>query len=52
MTTSGSLGLLFAPALPLIVYAVVAQQLNLQPAIRIDDLFIAECTSDIAAKLM
>jgi tripartite ATP-independent transporter DctM subunit len=41
VTTSGSLGLLFAPALPLIVYAVVAQQLNLQPAIRIDDLFLA-----------
>lgn len=41
VTTSGSLGLLFAPALPLIVYAVVAQQMNLQPPVRIDDLFLA-----------
>ncbi|MDG2333011.1 MAG: TRAP transporter large permease subunit [Myxococcota bacterium] len=41
VTTSGSLGLLFAPALPLILYGVVAQQMNLDQAIRIDDLFAA-----------
>lgn len=41
ITTSGSLGLLFAPALPLILYGVVAQQMNLAESIRIDDLFAA-----------
>lgn len=41
ITTSGSLGLLFAPSLPLILYAVVAQQLSLNTPIRIEDLFIA-----------
>lgn len=41
VTTSGSLGLLFAPSLPLIVYGVVAQQLNTDPPIGIDQLFRA-----------
>jgi tripartite ATP-independent transporter DctM subunit len=41
VTTSGSLGLLFAPALPLILYGVVAQQMNLADPIKIDDLFLA-----------
>ena len=41
VTTSGSLGLLFAPALPLILYAVVAQQMNLDEPVRIDDVFAA-----------
>jgi len=41
ITTSGSLGLLFAPALPLILYGVVAQQMNLDEPVRIDDLFAA-----------
>jgi tripartite ATP-independent transporter DctM subunit len=41
VTTSGSLGLLFAPSLPLIIYAVVAQQLVSDPPIRVEDLFIA-----------
>lgn len=41
ITTSGSLGLLFAPSLPLILYAVVAQQLNIGDPVRIEDLFIA-----------
>ena len=41
VTTSGSLGLLFAPSLPLIIYAVVAQQLVSDPAVRIEDLFLA-----------
>ncbi len=41
VTTSGSLGLLFAPALPLILYGVVAQQMNVHPPVRIEDLFAA-----------
>ncbi len=41
ITTSGSLGLLFAPSLPLILYGVVAQQLNVGPAVSIDELFLA-----------
>jgi len=41
VTTSGSLGLLFAPALPLILYGVVAQQMNLADPVKIDDLFLA-----------
>ena len=41
ITTSGSLGLLFAPALPLILYGVVAQQMHLDEPVRIDDLFAA-----------
>jgi tripartite ATP-independent transporter DctM subunit len=41
VTTSGSLGLLFAPSLPLIIYAVVAQQLNTTPPVGVDDLFRA-----------
>jgi tripartite ATP-independent transporter DctM subunit len=41
VTTSGSLGLLFAPALPLILYGVVAQQMNLEQPVRIDDVFAA-----------
>jgi tripartite ATP-independent transporter DctM subunit len=41
ITTSGSLGLLFAPALPLILYGVVAQQMNLDQPVKIDDLFAA-----------
>jgi C4-dicarboxylate transporter DctM subunit len=41
ITTSGSLGILFAPSLPLILYAVVAQQLSLDQPISVDDLFLA-----------
>jgi tripartite ATP-independent transporter DctM subunit len=41
VTTSGSLGLLFAPALPLILYGVVAQQMDLEQPVRIDDVFAA-----------
>ena len=41
LTSSGSLGLLFAPALPLILYGVVAQQMDLDEPISIDQLFIA-----------
>jgi C4-dicarboxylate transporter, DctM subunit len=41
VTTSGSLGLLFAPALPLILYAVVAQQLGIGGSISVEDMFLA-----------
>ena len=41
VTTSGSLGLLFAPALPLILFAVIAQQLGIGKPFSIDDMFLA-----------
>ncbi len=41
VTTSGSLGLLFAPALPLILYAVIAQQLGIGEPFGIEDMFLA-----------
>lgn len=41
VTASGSLGLLFAPSLPLIIYGVVAQQLNTSPPVSVEQLFIA-----------
>jgi tripartite ATP-independent transporter DctM subunit len=41
ITTSGSLGLLFAPSLPLILYGVIAQQTDIGQAVTIDDLFLA-----------
>ncbi len=41
ITTSGSLGLLFAPSLPLILYGVVAQQMVPGVPVGIDDLFAA-----------
>ena len=41
VTSSGSLGILFAPSLPLILYGVVAQQLDLPISISLDQLFLA-----------
>jgi tripartite ATP-independent transporter DctM subunit len=41
VTTSGSLGLLFAPSLPLILYGIVAQQSSEGAAVSIDQLFRA-----------
>jgi C4-dicarboxylate transporter DctM subunit len=41
ITTSGSLGVLFAPALPLILYGVIAQQQGLGRSFTIDQLFLA-----------
>jgi len=41
VTTSGSLGLLLPPSLPLILYGVIAQQMGAGPEFSIDDLFIA-----------
>jgi C4-dicarboxylate transporter, DctM subunit len=41
VTTSGSLGLLFAPSLPLILYGIIAQQTGTGQPVSIDDLFLA-----------
>jgi tripartite ATP-independent transporter DctM subunit len=41
ITTSGSLGILFAPSLPLILYGVTAQQMSLDQPFSIEDLFFA-----------
>ena len=41
LTSCGSLGLLFAPSLPLILYGVVAQQMDLPQGVSITDLFLA-----------
>ena len=41
ITTSGSLGVLFAPSLPLILYAVIVQQLAVGTPVTVDDMFLA-----------
>lgn len=41
ITTSGSLGLLFAPSLPLILYGIIVQQLGTEASLTIDELFLA-----------
>lgn len=41
VTTSGSLGLLLAPSLPLILYGVLVQQMDLENPFTIQELFIA-----------
>jgi C4-dicarboxylate transporter DctM subunit len=41
ITTSGSLGLLFAPSLPLILYGIIVQQLGIGSPLSIDELFLA-----------
>ena len=41
ITSSGSLGLLFPPSIALILYGVIAQQMDLEESVAIDDLFIA-----------
>lgn len=41
VTSSGSLGLLFAPSLPLILYGFVAGQLGTTPGVTMEDLFLA-----------
>ncbi|WP_457552027.1 TRAP transporter large permease [Desulfobacula sp.] len=41
VTTSGSLGLLLPPSLPLILYGVIAQQMGAGEALSIEKLFIA-----------
>ncbi len=41
ITSSGSLGLLLAPSLPLILYGIIAQQMNIGEPFTIQDLFLA-----------
>ncbi len=41
ITTTGSLGLLLAPSLPLILYGIVAQQMELENTFTLNELFIA-----------
>ncbi len=41
VTTSGSLGLLLVPSVPLILYGVIAQQLDVGPSFTIVELFVA-----------
>ena len=41
ITSSGSLGLLFPPSIALILYGVIAQQMDIGENVAIDDLFIA-----------
>jgi len=41
ITSAGSLGVLFAPSLPLILYGVISQQLGLGESFSIDELFLA-----------
>ena len=41
VTTSGSLGLLFPPSLPLILYGIIAQQMTEGQAVSVEDLFLA-----------
>ena len=41
VTTSGSLGLLLAPSLPLILYGVIAQQMDMPSPFSLRDLFLA-----------
>jgi tripartite ATP-independent transporter DctM subunit len=41
ITSAGSLGLLFAPSLPLILYGFVAGQLGTQPPVTMEALFLA-----------
>lgn len=41
VTSSGSLGVLFAPSLPLILYGIVAQQLSVGRPVAIEELFLA-----------
>ena len=41
VTTSGSLGLLIPPSLPLILYAIIAQQMGYGDEVAIKDLFLA-----------
>ena len=41
VTTSGSLGLLLPPSLPLILYVVIVQQLSLEQTVTMEDVFLA-----------
>ncbi len=52
ITTSGSLGLLFAPSLPLILYAVIVQQMGIGAPLTIDELFLAGIIPGVLMLLM
>ena len=41
LTTSGSLGLLFAPSIPLILYGIIAQQMDTGGQVSINSMFLA-----------
>ena len=47
VTSSGSLGLLLAPSLPLILYGIIAQQMNVGEVFTIQQLFIAGIHGDV-----
>jgi len=52
ITTSGSLGLLFAPSLPLILYGVIVQQMGVGESLTIDELFLAGILPGVLMLLM
>ncbi len=52
ITTSGSLGLLFAPSLPLILYGVIVQQMGVGESLTIDELFLAGIIPGVLMLLM
>jgi len=52
ITSSGSLGLLFPPSIALILYGVIAQQLQMSEPVLIDDLFIAGMLPGLLMLLM
>ncbi len=52
ITSAGSLGVLFAPSLPLILYGIVSQQMGIGETFSIDDLFLAGILPGILMILM
>jgi C4-dicarboxylate transporter DctM subunit len=52
VTSSGSLGLLLPPSLPLILYGIIAQQMNIGKKVAISDLFLAGIFPAILMVLM
>jgi tripartite ATP-independent transporter DctM subunit len=52
LTSSGSLGLLFPPSIVLILYGVIAQQLDLDQSVSIDDMFLAGLLPGLLMVLM
>jgi tripartite ATP-independent transporter DctM subunit len=52
ITSSGSLGLLFPPSIALILYGVIAQQMDIGQVVAIDDLFLAGLLPGLLMLLM
>ena len=52
ITSAGSLGVLFAPSLPLILYGIVSQQMGIGETFSIDDLFLAGILPGVLMILM